>query len=88
LTQVVCRLIAAIAGQAPAKGLAIGGSGLVRIFQGGIRASLVPLFAELSWANIFPVDPGTRQVVCDGIRPLVDKDGLLRALTEVVRKVI
>jgi hypothetical protein len=43
-------------------------------------------FAELSWANISPVDPGTCRVVSDGIRPLVDKDELLRALCEAVRK--
>jgi uncharacterized protein len=54
----------------------------------GRDVELERTFAELSWANIFPVDPGTRRVVCDGIRPFVDKDGLLRALTEVVRKVI
>ena len=41
-------------------------------------------FAELSWANISPVDPGTRRIVSDGIRSLVDKDGLVRTVSEAI----
>ncbi len=33
-----------------------------------------------SWAAATPVDPGTRRVVCDGMRVVHDPDGLLRAL--------
>lgn len=43
-------------------------------------------FADLSWANISPVDPGTRRVVSAGIRPLVDKDGLVQAILTAVEK--
>ena len=41
-----------------------------------LEFGLVPL----SWATTQPLDPGTRRVVTDGVRPLVDKDGLLAAL--------
>lgn len=41
--------------------------------------------ADVSWARLAPVDPGTRRVVNDGLVPLIDKDGLLGALTEACR---
>ena len=34
-------------------------------------------FAAPSWANTSPVDPGTRRVINDGWRILVDRNGLL-----------
>lgn len=37
-------------------------------------------FGRPSWAAAAPVDPGTRRVVRDGLRPLFDPDGLLREL--------
>lgn len=40
--------------------------------------------ADLNWARTSPVDDGTRRVVLDGMRVLVDKDGLLRALIGAV----
>jgi hypothetical protein len=36
--------------------------------------------ADTLWARLDPVDAGTRRVVTDGLKPLVDKDGLFRAL--------
>ncbi|HET8741344.1 MAG TPA: nucleotidyltransferase domain-containing protein [Gaiella sp.] len=33
-----------------------------------------------SWADTDPVDPGTRRVVCDGLRPVFDPAGLLAAV--------
>ncbi len=51
------------------------------------RRLLLPSGLELevgvgrpSWAATEPVDPGTRRVVRDGLRPLHDPRGLLRAL--------
>jgi uncharacterized protein len=38
-------------------------------------------FAPLSWADVSPIDPGTRKVVSDGCRILYDPDGLLQRLT-------
>lgn len=35
-----------------------------------------------SWAAVAPVDAGTRRVVSDGARILLDRDGLLRALLD------
>ncbi len=43
-------------------------------------------FADLSWAKGFPVDPGTRRVVSDGIEIMIDKDGLLALLRRQVRQ--
>jgi len=51
----------------------------------GREVELELTFAELHWADVSPVDPGTRRVVSDGIRSLADKDGLLQAVTEAVR---
>jgi predicted nucleotidyltransferase len=50
----------------------------------GRNVELELTFAELSWANVSPLDPGTRRVVSDGIRPLVDKDGLLRTVFQTL----
>ena len=41
-------------------------------------------FAPLSWAEVSPVDRGTRRVVSDGCRILYDPDGLLKRLTMAV----
>jgi hypothetical protein len=38
--------------------------------------------ADVDWARLDPVDAGTRRVVNDGVVPLVDKDGLLGALSD------
>ncbi|MGV1049711.1 MAG: nucleotidyltransferase domain-containing protein [Solirubrobacterales bacterium] len=35
-----------------------------------------------SWASVAPLDPGTRRVAGDGLKPLHDPDGLLAALVE------
>jgi len=37
-------------------------------------------FAAPSWANTSPVDPGTRRVINDGWRVLVDRHGLLSSV--------
>lgn len=42
--------------------------------------------ADTLWARPDPVDAGTRRVVTDGLKPLVDKDGLLRALVGACHK--
>ena len=41
-------------------------------------------FAPLSWADLSPIDEGTRRVVSDGCRVLYDPDGLLKGLTLAV----
>ncbi|RAK69043.1 nucleotidyltransferase domain-containing protein [Phenylobacterium kunshanense] len=52
------------------------------------RASLGPQIevevgiADQQWAGLNPLDAGTQRVVRDGLKPLVDKDGLLRALVD------
>lgn len=53
----------------------------------GCDVELELTIAGLDWAKTCPVNPGTRRVVSDGIRALVDKDSLLLAITEAVRKV-
>ena len=35
---------------------------------------------EPTWASVDPLDPGTRDVVNNGMRPLYDPDGLLQRL--------
>jgi hypothetical protein len=40
--------------------------------------------ADTSWACAQPLDPGTRRVVGQGMRPLVDKDRLLHGLEKTV----
>lgn len=35
---------------------------------------------RLSWADASPVDPGTRRIVADGLRPLYDPRGVLAGL--------
>ena len=37
-------------------------------------------FANAAWASVDPIDAGTRQVVTDAFKILVDKDGLLGRL--------
>ena len=37
---------------------------------------------EPTWASVDPVDPGTRKVVTDGMRPLYDPDRLLQRLLQ------
>jgi hypothetical protein len=41
-------------------------------------------FADLSWANVNPVDAGTRQVILGGCQILHDPDGLLARLCNEV----
>lgn len=53
-----------------------------RIWLGAAELELN--FADINWADIAPVDPGTRRVVSDGLRILIDKDGLLDALARAV----
>jgi hypothetical protein len=41
-------------------------------------------FGLHSWADVDPLDPGTREVIADGCRILYDPNGLLRRLCAVV----
>lgn len=41
--------------------------------------------APKSWASTKPIDPGTLRIVADGLRPLVDPDGLLKHLLAAAR---
>jgi uncharacterized protein len=41
-------------------------------------------FAAPAWACIDPIDPGTRSVVADAFRAIVDKDGTLSRLLTAV----
>ena len=43
-------------------------------------AELELSFAGKTWAALHPIDPGTRDVVADGFKILVDKDGSLGRL--------
>jgi hypothetical protein len=43
-------------------------------------------FADPSWAEREPIDPGTRRVVADGMVIVADKDGLLTALQQQVEQ--
>jgi hypothetical protein len=40
--------------------------------------------AERSWARTEPIDPGTRGIVKDAFRVIVDKDRLLAALIDAM----
>jgi hypothetical protein len=42
-------------------------------------------FGAPSWAAVNPVDPGTRQVVAGGCRPVHDPEGLIRELVHRVQ---
>lgn len=53
----------------------------VRLSSG---AELELTLADTRWAHTEPLDQGTRRVVSDGMRPLVDKDGLLHAVASAV----
>jgi hypothetical protein len=48
-------------------------------------AELELTFANCSWARIDPVDRGTRCVMADGFRIVLDKDGMLHRLVDAVR---
>jgi hypothetical protein len=50
--------------------------------QGEIEFTFVPL----SWAEVSPVDEGTKQVVLDGFVVLLDPDGLLGQLVTAVAR--
>jgi hypothetical protein len=57
--------------------------GIARSWRMLLGAAEVDLtFADTSWANTSPIDCGTWRVLSDGIKVLVDKDGLLMALTK------
>ena len=43
-------------------------------------------FASVSWANVNPLDSGTRHVISDGCRILHDPKGMLRRLCSAVRQ--
>jgi uncharacterized protein len=43
-------------------------------------AELELTFADQSWASIDPLDPGTKRVVSDAFRIILDKDGHLQQL--------
>jgi Streptomycin adenylyltransferase len=43
-------------------------------------------FGLPSWADVNPLDPGTREVIADGCRILYDPNGLLRRLCAVVAR--
>ena len=62
-----------------------GAVGAWRVFyQGGLEVEFG--FTTAAWARTDPVDRGTRRVVRGGLRALVDKHGLLRALSDSVSK--
>jgi hypothetical protein len=44
------------------------------------KAELELTLAEEKWASVHPVDPGTRYVVTDAFKVLIDKDGALEHL--------
>lgn len=44
------------------------------------EADLELTFAGENWTSVHPLDPGTRRVVTDGFKILVDKDGVLQSL--------
>jgi predicted nucleotidyltransferase len=44
------------------------------------EAKLELTFAKESWASIHPIDQGTRDVVTDAFKVLIDKDGTLQRL--------
>jgi predicted nucleotidyltransferase len=46
------------------------------------KADLELTLTDEDWALVRPVDPGTRRVVTDGFKILVDKDGVLRSLRD------
>ncbi len=68
------------------------GARLVRAASWGAideRRLLLPSGVEVevglgrpSWADTDPVDPGTRRVVRDGLRPVFDPAGMLTALAD------
>jgi uncharacterized protein len=41
-------------------------------------------FAGCAWANTTPIDDGTRSVVTDGLRIVLDRDGMLAKLVDAV----
>ena len=70
----------------PATSLSLEVHGVARSWRVwlGSEAELEVTLADLNWANTQPLDDGTRRVVSNGILPLVDKDGLLRAVKAAV----
>lgn len=48
------------------------------------RAEVELTFAKTSWAKTDPIDSGTRSVVKDAFRIIVDKDGLFAKLVDAV----
>jgi hypothetical protein len=42
-------------------------------------------FTSPSWAEVKPIDPGTRRVIADGCRSLHDPHGMLSRLCDAVR---
>ena len=48
-------------------------------------AELELSFGSLDWASTNPVDAGTRRIISDGLRVIVDKDGRLQRIVESVK---
>jgi uncharacterized protein len=57
-----------------------------RIWLEPTRVELEISFASVSWANINPLDSGTRHVISDGCRILHDPKGILRRLSSAVKQ--
>jgi hypothetical protein len=53
-------------------------------YEGGPEVELGITTPE--WASTDPVDPGTERVVRDGIRPLLDRAGMLAGLDATMRR--
>jgi hypothetical protein len=50
------------------------------------KAELELTFCTVGWASTGPIDDGTRDIVVNGLRVIVDKEGHLQRLTEAVQK--
>ena len=49
-------------------------------------AELELTFGALDWASTDPIDAGSRRVISDGFRMIVDKDGRLQRIVDAVKK--
>ena len=61
-----------------------GGVISLRVFYEG--AEIEFSFGALSWAETDPVDPGTKEVLIDGLQTLYDPDGVLGDLLKSIEK--
>ena len=46
------------------------------------EAELELTLAKENWASVHPIDPGTRHIVMDAFKVLIDKDSTLERLRE------